>query len=172
MRLVAFVTLVVVAVMARLIPHPPNFTPILASALFAGAKLQRRWLAIGVPLIAMVLSDLVLGFHGQVFAVYGAIVLVVCLGMRMSSQAGPVSVGLSSFAASVIFYLITNFAVWAQSGMYAHDLAGLLESYTLALPFFGNSVLGDLLYSGLLFGGWAVVENRVRIFAVARETGT
>jgi hypothetical protein len=148
-------SLVALDVVARLAPHAPNFTPLVASALFAGAVLGSRPLALAVPLAAMLLSDLVLGYHDWIVmcAVYGALALPALLGMwaraRSAATLAPLALGSSLF-----FFTSTNFAVWASSGMYAADLDGLVRCYVAALPFLRNTVLGDMFWTALLFGGW------------------
>src|SRR5262245_36664773 len=147
--------LVALDVVARLAPHAPNFTPVAASALFAGAVLRSRALALAVPLAAMVVSDLVLGWHDWrvMGVVYASLALPVLLGMWGRTRAAIVLVPLA-VSSSLFFFATTNFAVWAFSGMYTHDLAGLVQCYTAALPFLQNTVIGDMFWTTLLFGGW------------------
>ena len=148
-------SLVALDVVVRLAPHAPNFTPVAASALFAGAVLRSRPLALAVPLAAMFVSDLVLGFHDWVVTgvVYAALELPALLGMwaraRSAVLLAPLALGSSLF-----FFTSTNFAVWVSSGMYAHDLDGLIRCYVAALPFLQNTVVGDMFWTALLFGGW------------------
>jgi hypothetical protein len=147
--------LVALDVVARLAPHAPNFTPVAASALFAGAVLRSRTLALAVPLAAMVISDLVLGWHDWrvMGVVYASVALPALLGMWGRARAAIVLVPLA-LSASLLFFATTNFAVWAFSGMYAHDLHGLMHCYVAALPFLQNTVIGDLFWTTLLFGAW------------------
>jgi hypothetical protein len=166
-------SLVALDVVVRLAPHAPNFTPLAASALFAGAVLGSRPLALAVPLAAMLLSDLVLGYHDWIVmgAVYSALAVSALLGMwaraRSAVMLAPLALGSSLF-----FFASTNFAVWASSGMYAADLDGLVHCYVAALPFLRNTVLGDMLWTALLFGGWwsaRVLLSRIDI-QLARQT--
>lgn len=144
----------------RLIPHPPNFSPIAAMALFGGAYFARKGWAILLPLLAMLVSDLALGFHPLMPAVYLSFVLIGCLGVSLSKNRSPVRIGMTSFAGSMLFFLVTNFAYWAQSGgLYPKTFAGLLACYTAALPFLQNSVAGDLVYSSVMFGAFALAEK-------------
>jgi uncharacterized protein DUF6580 len=147
--------LVALDVVARLAPHAPNFTPVAASALFAGAVLRSRALALAVPLAAMVISDLVLGWHDWrvTGVVYASLALPALLGMWARARAAIVLVPLA-LSSSLLFFATTNFAVWAFSGMYAHDLHGLMHCYVAALPFLQNTVIGDLSWTTLLFGAW------------------
>ena len=148
-------SLVALDVVARLAPHAPNFTPLAASALFAGAVLASRPLALAVPLAAMLLSDLVLGYHDWIVmgAVYGALALPALLGMWARARSAVILAPLA-LGSSLFFFASTNFAVWASSGMYAADLNGLVQCYVAALPFLRNTILGYMFWTGLLFGGW------------------
>ena len=160
--------IIVAAAAARLIPHPPNFTPVGAMALFAGATLaDRRW-AMLTPLAALFLSDLVLGSHSTLLFVYGAIVLITLLGRTLlNHRRSPLRIGGASLAASLLFFMVTNFGSWISYDWYPATLGGLLACYTAAIPFFGNTVSGDLLYSAALFGGLALVK---RIAAAKQRT--
>jgi len=144
--------LVILAALARLLPHPPNFVPILAMGLFAGAMLADRRLALMVPLAAMLLSDLVLGLHATVAFVYLGVACSVGIGSLLAGRIGITSVTAASLAAAGAFFLVSNFGVWLLSGMYRHDPAGLLASYTLAIPFFHYTLLATMLYAAVLFG--------------------
>jgi hypothetical protein len=148
-------SLVGLDVIARLAPHAPNFTPIAASALFAGTMLRSRTLAFAVPLAAMLASDLVLGGYdwGVMAVVYAALALPALLG-RWGRARGAIVLVPLALSSSLFFFATTNFAVWAFSGMYAHDLAGLMHCYVAALPFLQNTIIGDMLWTTLLFGGW------------------
>lgn len=161
------VGLIVLAVLTRLLPHPHNFTPIAAVGLFGASVFNRRWLAFAVPFLSLFLSDLYLNnvVYGHLFDhwvwfgslwVYAAFGLVIVVGrLLLRTKRGAGRVVLASLSASVIFFLLTNFGVWATSGMYPHTLAGLGTCYAAGLPFFGNTLMGDLLYSTALFGGYA-----------------
>jgi hypothetical protein len=142
----------------RLVPHPPNFTPIGAMALFSGAYLGRRAIAFAAPLGALLLSDLVLGFyHGQA-TVYFSVALIAMLGMLALSRVSVLRIGAAAVASSVLFFVITNFGVWLFTDFYPRTLAGLEACYVAAIPFFQNTVAGDLFYATLLFGGFRVAE--------------
>jgi len=150
------------AVLARIVPHAPNFTPIAAMALFGGAYLNRRW-AILVPLAAMLASDIFIGFYAPIvmFSVYGSFVLTGLIGLWLKKRRNPRNVILAAIGASVLFFLITNLAVWL-GGWYPQNLTGLVECYTLALPFFRNTILGDIFYTGVFFGGYELVLNLLK----------
>lgn len=151
--------LIAFAVIMRLLPHPANFTPVMAIAIFGGAVLPRRW-ALALPLAVMVISDLVIGMHSLVLLTWGSFAVVALFSMRvLSHKITPLKVIGASLGASVLFYLVTNFGVWAEGRMYPMTLAGLMESYALAIPFFRNMLIGDLLYSSALFGAYAAAKS-------------
>ena len=157
-RILAIFSAILVAAVLRLVPHPPNFTPIGAMALFSGAYLGRRAVAFAAPLGALLLSDLVLGFyHGQV-TVYFSVALIVMIGMVALSRVSPLRIGAAALLSSVLFFVITNFGMWLFSGFYPRTIAGLEACYIAAIPFFQNTVAGDLFYATLLFGGFRVAE--------------
>jgi hypothetical protein len=157
-RIVALLSAILLAAALRLVPHPPNFTPIGAMALFSGAYLGRRGLAFAAPLGAMVLSDAVLGFYSGFWITYVAVALIVAVGFLALSRLSVLRIAGAAIASSVLFFLVSNFGTWAMSGMYPHTLAGLSACYVAAVPFFQNTVAGDLFYAALLFGGFRVAE--------------
>jgi hypothetical protein len=157
-RLIALLAAIVVAAALRLVPHPPNFSPIDAMALFSGAYLGRRILAFAAPFGALLLSDLVLGFyHGQA-TVYFSVALIVMIGMAALSRPSALRVGAAAIASSVLFFVVTNFGMWLSSGIYPRTFVGLEACFVAAIPFFQNTVAGDLFYAVLLFGGFRLAE--------------
>lgn len=165
-RLVAILAAVAGAAALRLLPHLPNFSPIDAMALFSGAYLGRRGLAFAAPFGALFLSDAILGFYPGMEWVYGSVAAIVLIGWLVSSKQSVVRIGAGTLAGSVLFFVVTNFGVWLGSGMYAHTLTGLARCYDLAIPFFQRTLAGDLFYSALLFGGFALLQ---RIVPAVRE---
>jgi hypothetical protein len=157
-RLVALLSAIFAAAVLRLVPHPPNFTPIGAMALFSGAYLGRRWLAFVAPLGALLLSDLVLGFYHGMATVYSSVALIVLIGWVALKRVSPMRVGLAALASSILFFVLTNFGMWLFSGFYPRTLGGLEACYVAAIPFFQNTVAGDLFYAALLFGGFKLAE--------------
>lgn len=153
------VALIVVAAFLRLLPHPPNFAPVVAMALFAGATLADRRLALLVPLLAMLASDLVIGFHDSMWAVYGALAVVAGTGRLLQGRLRLTTVSAGAVGASVVFFVLTNLAVWAMGGLYPRTLDGLAACFVAALPFFQNTLAGTLVYAALLFGGLALVRR-------------
>jgi hypothetical protein len=160
-RLIALLSAIAAAAVLRLVPHPPNFSPIDAMGLFSGAYLGRRWLALAAPLGALLLSDLLLGFYPGMWVQYVAVTLVVVLGLATLRTVSAARVAGAAIASSVLFFLVTNFGTWALSGMYPHTIAGLGACYAAAIPFFQNTLAGDVFYSGLLFGGFALAQHFV-----------
>lgn len=157
-RLIAILSAILVAAALRLVPHPPNVSPIDAMALFSGAYLGRRALAFAAPLGALLLSDLILGFyHGQA-TVYFSVALIVMIGMVTLTRVSPIRVGAAAIASSVLFFIITNLGMWMFSGIYPRTFAGLEACYIAAIPFFQNTIAGDLFYAVMLFGGFRVAE--------------
>lgn len=158
-RNVTLFGIIAAAAFSRVMPHPPNFTPILALGLFGGARFADRRLAFLIPLAAMACSDLFIGYHNLLPLIYALVALSSLLGLWLRKHRGPAAmVGASVFAAAV-FFLVSNGMVWLTSGMYAGTPAGLLTCYTSALPFFQNMVAGTLAYGAALFGAFAVLER-------------
>ncbi|MDD4901174.1 MAG: hypothetical protein PHS62_03660 [Patescibacteria group bacterium] len=147
--------LIVLGIGARFLPHPANFAPIGAIAIFSGIYLPKKW-ALVLPLAAMFFSDFFLGFYVLpiMLSVYGGFVIMGLIGLWVRSNKKLATVLGGTILGSVIFYLLTNGAVWAFGSLYAHNFAGLLQSYIMAIPFFRNSLLGDLFYTGVLVGAY------------------
>jgi hypothetical protein len=157
--LVAFLVGLVVA--ARLLPHLPNFNPVIAAALFAGATLNRKWLALAVPLAGMAISDLFIArdFFGVTVVVYAALLLPALVGIyarrfRTSHMFVP-----AVLTSTLTFFAASNLAVWAFSGMYSLDMAGLAACFVAALPFLQTSLAGDFAWGAALFGGAWLVQR-------------
>ncbi|MCB9080673.1 MAG: hypothetical protein H6555_03070 [Lewinellaceae bacterium] len=155
------------AAFSRLLPHPPNFTPVGAISLFGAAYFSRKYLAILLPILALWLSDLVLNnvVYAQQFpefypgftwfgvpTVYLGFVLIVGLGWALLSRITAGKLLVASLAASVLFFLVTNAGAWWADPIYPKNAGGLVAAYTAGIPFFWNTLLGDLLYTGVLFG--------------------
>lgn len=184
-RFFTLALIVFTAAAMRLLPHWPNFTPVGAMALFGGAYFASRRAALAVPLLAMFFSDVALmaspGFASanslldffsaagstarygwksfeSVLPVYGCFIATVGIGLVLRRRT--LFAPAAALAASTLFFLVTNFAVWAGGSSYAHDLTGLANCYLAGLPFFQNTVLGDLFYTGLLFGAFELAQRR------------
>jgi hypothetical protein len=177
-RTLFLVSMVFLASVARVLPHPPNFSPVGAVALFGAAYFASRWAAFLVPLGVMLLGDLGLeaaghmgllggwmagsqGIHPGMGVVYVAVALVTALGLVLRRYRSVPMIGACTLGGSVIFFLVTNFAWWVGYDLYPHTVEGLIQSYTAALPFFHWTVLGDVLFSTVLFGGFAWAEKRI-----------
>jgi hypothetical protein len=152
--------MIVFAALSRLIPHPPNFSPIEAMALFGGAYFAQRSWALIVPLVAMALSDLIIGLHDGVWVIYACMATISVMGFALRKKISVVRVGLFGLAGATLFFVVTNFMVWIGSGMYAQTVQGLIQCYVAAIPFFANQLAGVAVYSTLLFGGYALLRNR------------
>lgn len=158
-----------IAIVSRLLPHVPNIAPIGALALFAGVYLPKKW-SIIVPVIAMLISDVFIGFYEWqvMLAVYLGFVLTVLIGWWIRKRINPVNVIAGSLGGSIVFFLLTNAAVWLFTQMYPHTFAGLLDSYTMAIPFFKFSLVGDLAWTAVFFGAYEVVRVRLPRFDMAK----
>ncbi|MBN4049637.1 hypothetical protein JYT36_00250 [Bacteroidales bacterium AH-315-N07] len=164
-RFLVAVMLVVLAVLSRLIPHPPNFAPIGALALFGGAYFINKKHAFIIPLIAMFLSDLFLGFHNSIITVYVGFALIVFVGFKLRENKKVLPIALAAVSASIIFFIISNFGVWIFGTVYPKNIFGLMECYVMAIPFFHNTLLGDLSYTAILFGGFYIAQIKFPVLA-------
>ena len=164
-KLLTIGSMIIAAGIIRLLPHPPNFTPIFAMALFGGAYLSKKKMAFMLPLAAMLISDLFIGFHSLMLVVYGAIALITALGFLLKNRVRPSTVIGTSLLGSIIFYLISNFAVWTMLGTYPPTAAGLVSSYIAALPYLKNSLISGLFYSALMFGSFELAKRRFPVLA-------
>ncbi|MBW7887943.1 MAG: hypothetical protein H3C35_06235 [Bacteroidetes bacterium] len=144
--------LILLAAFSRLLPHPLNFTPVMAIALFGGMYFDKRF-AVVIPFAALVLSDLFLGFYGEIFWVYGSFIAVAAIGMWLKNHKSVSMIAGTTLAGSILFFAVTNFGVWLSGYQtYPKTLEGLLACYTAAIPFFRNSLAGDFFYVAVLFG--------------------
>ncbi|MGD8782029.1 MAG: hypothetical protein PVH88_24085 [Ignavibacteria bacterium] len=160
-------TVILAAVFSRLIPHPPNFAPIAAVALFGGSYFVNKKLAFAVPLIAMFISDLIIGLHNLLFVVYAAFVVIVLIGFQLREKRSVLRVGAAAVSSSVIFFIVTNFGVWLPGSFYPKTVGGLMACYVAAIPFFHNTLLGDLFYSAVLFGSFEMAQRYVPVLREA-----
>jgi hypothetical protein len=147
----------------RLLPHWPNVSPVAAMALFGGAYFADKRLALIVPFVALLLSDLILGLHDTMIFVYAGFALTVAIGLLLKNRVTITNTAFAAIAASVIFFLLTNFGVWMTSALYAKSAAGLMQAYVAGIPFFQNSLLGNLVYSAVIFGGYAFLQKHVAV---------
>lgn len=147
------IILITLGIVARFLPHPANFAPIGAIAIFSGIYLPKKW-AVVLPLAAMFFSDLFIGFYALpiMLSVYVSFIIMGLIGLAIRKNKKLSTVLGGTILGSVIFYLVTNGAVWAFGNWYGHNLSGLINCYAMAIPFFRNSLLGDLFYTGVLAG--------------------
>ncbi len=171
------IVLIFVAVLCRMLNHPVNFTPLGAMMLFGGVQAKRFKLSILIPFAALFLSDLYLNnfmYHSEQWTwfykgapwVYGAFVLVFLIGRIFQPKLG-LKLAFTAISGSIVFFLVTNFAVWYGSTMYTQDTAGLVQCFVAALPFFQNSIFGDLIYSFAIFGIYEYITVKSRATTTA-----
>jgi len=153
--------MVFAAAFVRLIPHPPNFAPIAAMALFGGAYFTKRWAAFAVPLTAMFITDLFFGFHPTMWAVYLSFMLIVMIGMVMIKQKKVTNIFFASIASSVVFFIITNFGVWLSTSYYEKTSSGLAACFAAAIPFFHQTLISDLFFAAVLFGLFEIFKSKI-----------
>jgi hypothetical protein len=159
LRAILAAVMIILAAVVRIMPHPWNFTPIGAMALFSGAMFRDRRVAFLFPLVALFAGDLFVGLHRLIPVVYASFLLSVLIGTRLANHRNILRVGGAVFLGALQFFLITNFAVWQLLGTYPHTPAGLAACYIAGLPFFGNTLAGDALYATLFFGAFALAEH-------------
>jgi hypothetical protein len=167
--------MIVLAALSRLLPHPPNFSPVEAMALFGGAYFANRGWALIVPLVALLLSDIALGLtiggdymsyvaSLSFWSVYVCIALSTVLGFGLRGKVGGANVLGYSLAGSLLFFLVTNFTTWfGSTTLYPQTGSGLIAAYLAGIPFFKWTVLGTLFYSALLFGGFALLRRQAPV---------
>jgi hypothetical protein len=152
-------SLILLAALSRLLPHLPNVAPITALALFGGVYLDRKHTFI-VPIAAMLVSDYFIGFHSTIAWVYATFIAIGFIGLWLRKHRGVGTTIAASIAGSILFFLVTNFGVWLMSlQTYPHNFPGLIECYVAAIPFFRNTLLGDLVYVGALFGAYELAKK-------------
>lgn len=160
----------IVALAARFIPHVPNFSPLVSVLLFTGAYAKSKKYIL-LPLIALSISDLFLGFYKLeiMLAVYGSLTLTAVIGMWLRNNKNILNTASSVLASALLFFLATNFAVWYFGTWYSHDLSGLALCYNLAIPFFKSTLISNIVYGSILFGiyeltTYAIKEKKVVTF--------
>ncbi|MGB5279646.1 MAG: DUF6580 family putative transport protein [Gammaproteobacteria bacterium] len=160
-RLITLALIIFAVAVFRILPHPPNVSPVAAMALFGGTYFSDKRVAFLVPCLALLLSDLILGLHDTMLYVYGGFALTVVIGFWIRKQINTGRIAIAAVAASVLFFLLTNFGVWVTSGLYPMTVDGLMQAYIAAIPFFQNSLLGNLVFTALLFGGFAALQRNI-----------
>ena len=137
----------VILALSRIIPHPPNFTPILASAIMAPMLIKDRWFGIAIPIVAMFISDVIIGFYSYQFVIYSSIIAIALVSPMRKNY---VMLGIMAVGGSVWFFITTNFAEWMIWDYYPKTIEGLITCYTSAIPFFKNTLISTCLFTGLL----------------------
>jgi hypothetical protein len=163
--LLAFAVIVIAAVL-RIAPHPWNFAPVGAMALFSGAVVRDRRLAFFFPLLSLFVGDIFVGFHKLMFVVYASFLVSVVIGLWLRDRRSPLRITLATLLGAIQFFLVTNFAVWQFLGGFPRTASGLVSCYVAGIPFFWNTLAGDAFYAALFFGGFALAE---RLFPAFRE---
>ena len=158
--------LILLAAALRIAPHPWNFTPLGAMALFSGAVLRDRRLAYFFPLLALFLGDIFIGFHKLIPIVYASFLVNVAIGLWLRDRRTIARISLATLLGAIQFFIVTNFAVWQFLSGFPHTASGLAACYIAGIPFFWNTLGGDAFYAALLFGGFALAE---RLFPVLRQ---
>ena len=165
-RTLLALAIIALAAALRIAPHPWNFTPVGAMALFSGAIIRNRRLAFLFPILALFAGDIFVGFHKLMPVVYASFLVSVAIGFWLRDRRTVGRIGLATLLGAIQFFLITNFAVWAFGLSYPRSSAGLLACYIAGIPFFWNTLAGDAVYAALFFGGFALAE---RLFPALRE---
>lgn len=147
MKLATILGMILIAIVSRWMPHPPNFTAMCSLAFFGAVAVGSLPRSIVTLFGAMFISDLVCGFHGVMFFVYLSLGLIACLGYYVRAKNPFFYLAISS----LLFFIITNFGSWMVDGFYPKTWAGLWTCYVAALPFLANQVVGDLVYGALLY---------------------
>jgi len=160
-RALLAMVMIVLAAALRIAPHPWNFTPVGAMALFSGAMLRDRRLAFAFPLLALFVGDCFIGFHKLIPIVYASFLVNVAIGLLLQRRRTVPRIAGATLLGAIQFFLVTNFAVWAYGLSYPRTSAGLVTCYVAGVPFFWNTLAGDALYATLLFGGYALAEHFV-----------
>jgi len=159
LRAILAAVMIVLAAVLRILPHPWNFTPIGAMALFSGAMFRDRRVAFLFPLVALLAGDLFVGLHRLIPVVYASFLISVLIGTGLTNGRGILRIGGAVFLGALQFFLVTNFAAWQLFGTYPDTPSGLAACYIAGLPLFGNTLAGDAMYATLFFGTFALAEK-------------
>jgi len=156
-------SIILIGAFSRIMPHPPNFTAIGAISILGGLYFGKNYLAFLIPISAMLISDFLLGYKIAI-SVYIAFLMIIPLGINIKSKISNLSILKTSIYASIMFFLITNFSVWLSSALYPDNLYGLFICYTAGIPFFFNTLLGNLFFCFSLFGLYEIVTKKKFIY--------
>ncbi len=164
LRTIVALTMIVLGAALRIVPHPWNFTPIGAMALFSGAVVGDRRIAFLFPLLMLFASDIFTGFYNLLPLVYGSFLVNVSIGLWLRETRTPARIGVATLFGAIQFFLVTNFGVWMFLNSYPKTASGLFTCYAAGVPLFWNTLAGDVLFATLLFGGYALAEHYIRRF--------
>ena len=160
-KLITITGIIFALAVFRLLPHLPNVSPVAAMALFGGAYFADKRMAFVVPFAALFLSDLFLGLHNSMIFVYAGFAITVAIGFLLQNRVTITNTVFAMVASSVLFFLLTNFGAWMTSGLYVKSAEGLMQAYVAGIPFFQNSLLGNLVYAAVIFGGYHLLQKNV-----------
>jgi len=159
--------ILVLGVLSRVLLHIPNFTPVIAIALFSGVYFEKKQ-AIILPLILFALSDLIIGFHNTMFFTWGSMLLIVSIGFWLRQHKNVSMIFAASVGSAILFFLVSNLGVWMTGELYSRTLAGLTECFVMAVPFFKTTLLSTLIYTAIFFGSYEWIGSRIKGTAFAR----
>jgi hypothetical protein len=169
LRGAVIVIMIVLAATLRIVPHPWNLAPIGAIALFSGSMFRNRWIAFLLPLASLFVGDVFVGFHKLMLIVYASFAVSVAIGGWLGDNRTVTRIGGAVFLGALQFFVVTNFAMWALGGFYPKTAQGLANCFAAGVPFFWNTLAGDALYSGILFGGFALAEKLLPALHIPAE---
>lgn len=180
LRFGVLVSFIVVAAFSRIIPHMANFSPLGVMGLFGAAHFQKKWQAFAIPILATWVSDLFINnviygqyyprfvwFYGGFYWQYGSYLLITLVGILILKKVTATRIVVGAVAASAIFFLVSNFGCWIGNAVYPQTPGGLLSCYAAGLPFLKGTLLGDLFYTGVLFGGFAWAQKQWPVLKAA-----
>ncbi|HLF18667.1 MAG TPA: DUF6580 family putative transport protein [Candidatus Omnitrophota bacterium] len=159
--------IIVLGVLSRAIVHIPNFTPVIAIALFSGVYFEKKQ-AIILPLVLLAISDILIGFHNTMFFTWGSILLIVGIGIWLKKRKSLSMVLASTLASSILFFIVSNLGVWLTGGLYPLTAEGLKTCFILAIPFFDATLLSTFVYMALFFGAYEWITSRMKAKVLAR----
>ena len=162
-QLITISAIIFALALFRLLPHWPNVSPVAAMALFGGVYFSDKRIAFIVPFVALFLSDLILGLHNSMIFVYAGFAITVVIGFLLQNKVTLTNTVLAVVASSVLFFLLTNFGAWMMSGLYAKSATGLMQAYAAGIPFFQNSMLGNLVYVAVIFGAYHLLHKNIAV---------
>ena len=158
------ISLILILAFARLIPHPPNFTPIIAVAIMSGYFFRNIYVSFSILLISMLIADIFIGFYENIIFVYIALLLITFVFFKISNKINFKNLFIYGFFGSLIFFIISNLGVWFFGNLYEKDLEGLIKCYFLAIPFFKNTLFSTLIfsYTAIYFHKYSTIKAKYK----------